>query len=318
MLRDAIGRDWQCGTVQVDLNLPGRLGAFYIDEHSNKVTPVMLHRAMFGSLERFIGILIEHYAGHLPLWLSPLQAVVATITDDADDYAREVVAAAQRVGLRVEADLRNEKINYKVREHSLAKVPVLLVVGQQGSGRAHRVDPPPRQRGPERDAARRRARRPRGRGGRAGCQKDEAGGVGGRVNRVRVPDAVQRAAAQTRRRNLQKPDCTLRSGAPLIRDRHGSERSRVCSATFRFAHAALRPGHPLERIPIGSNCDSHFSGTCANERLRDASGFGQQSRCRLARGFVRAAPWGSQSQRSSGLAGGFGSTKRSSGDGAKR
>jgi threonyl-tRNA synthetase len=131
VLRDAIGRDTQCGTVQVDLNMPGRLGAFYIDEHSNKITPVMLHRAMFGSLERFTGIMIEHYAGHLPLWLSPLQAVIATITSDADDYAREVIAAAQRAGLRVEGDLRNEKINYKVREHSLAKVPVLLVVGRK-------------------------------------------------------------------------------------------------------------------------------------------------------------------------------------------
>ena len=131
VLRDAIGRDWQCGTVQVDLNMPGRLGAFYIDEHSNKVTPVMLHRAMFGSLERFIGILIEHHGGHLPLWLSPLQAVVATITDDADAYARDVIAAAQQLGLRVEGDLRNAKINYKVREHSLAKVPALLVVGRK-------------------------------------------------------------------------------------------------------------------------------------------------------------------------------------------
>ena len=131
VLRDAIGRDWQCGTVQVDLNLPGRLGAFYIDEHSNKVTPVMLHRAMFGSLERFTGILIEHYAGHLPLWLSPVQAVVATITSDADAFAREALEAARKMGLRVEADLRNEKINYKVREHSLAKVPALLVVGKK-------------------------------------------------------------------------------------------------------------------------------------------------------------------------------------------
>jgi len=131
VLRDAIGRDWQCGTLQVDLNLPGRLGAFYIDEHSNKVTPVMLHRAMFGSLERFTGILIEHYAGHLPLWLSPLQGVVATITDDANDYAHDVIAAARRLGLRVDGDLRNEKINYKVREHSLAKVPALLVVGKK-------------------------------------------------------------------------------------------------------------------------------------------------------------------------------------------
>ena len=131
VLRDAIGRDWQCGTLQVDLNMPGRLGAFYIDEHSNKVTPVMLHRAMFGSLERFTGIMIEHYAGHLPLWLSPVQALIATITSDADDYAREAVDAARKRGLRVASDLRNEKINYKVREHSLAKVPVLLVVGKK-------------------------------------------------------------------------------------------------------------------------------------------------------------------------------------------
>src|SRR5258707_6343660 len=109
--------------------MPGRLGAFYIDEHSNKVTPVMLHRAMFGSLERFTGILIEHYAGHLPLWLSPLQAVVATITQGADDYAREAIEAARQAGLRVEGDLRNEKINYKVRAHSLANVPALLVLG---------------------------------------------------------------------------------------------------------------------------------------------------------------------------------------------
>ncbi len=131
VLRDAIGRDWQCGTVQVDLNMPGRLGAFYIDEHSNKVTPVMIHRAMFGSLERFTGIMIEHYAGHLPLWLSPVQAVIATITSDADDYARETVEVARKCGLRVESDLRNEKINYKVREHSLAKIPALLVVGKK-------------------------------------------------------------------------------------------------------------------------------------------------------------------------------------------
>ncbi len=131
VLRDTIGREWQCGTVQVDLNLPGRLGAFYVDEHSSKVTPVMLHRAMFGSLERFTGILLEHYAGHLPLWLSPTQAVIATITSEADDYAREVVEAARGQGLRVEADLRNETINYKVREHSLAKIPALLVVGKK-------------------------------------------------------------------------------------------------------------------------------------------------------------------------------------------
>src|SRR5512144_444428 len=111
--------------------MPGRLGAFYIAPDGEKKLPVMIHRAMFGSLERFTGILIEHYAGHFPLWLAPTQAVVATIVSEADDYAREVVASARRLGLRVEADLRNEKINYKVREHSLAKVPVLLVVGKK-------------------------------------------------------------------------------------------------------------------------------------------------------------------------------------------
>ncbi len=131
VLRDAIGRDWQCGTLQVDFNLPGRFGAFYIGPNSEKVTPVMLHQAMFGSLERFTGILIENFAGHLPLWLSPVQAVVATITEEADDYALELIAEARRMGLRVEGDLRNEKINYKVREHSLAKIPVLLVVGRK-------------------------------------------------------------------------------------------------------------------------------------------------------------------------------------------
>jgi threonyl-tRNA synthetase len=137
VLRDAIGRDWQCGTIQVDLNLPGRLGAFYIAPSGEKVVPVMLHRAMFGSLERFIGILIEHYAGHLPLWLVPVQATVCTITSDADSYATDLVYAATRAGLRVEADLRNEKITYKVREHSLAKIPLLLVVGKkEAAGRS--------------------------------------------------------------------------------------------------------------------------------------------------------------------------------------
>src|SRR5207248_8768649 len=131
VLRDAIGRDWQCGTIQVDFFMPGRLGAFYIDEHSRKVTPVMLHRAMFGSLERFTGILIEHYAGHFPLWLAPVQAVICTITSDADDYARAALKAAERAGLRAELDLRNEKITYKVREHSVAKIPILLVVGKK-------------------------------------------------------------------------------------------------------------------------------------------------------------------------------------------
>jgi threonyl-tRNA synthetase len=131
VLRDAIGRDWQCGTTQVDLNLPERLGAFYIAPSGEKVVPVMIHQANFGSLERFIGILIEHHAGHLPLWLSPTQAMVCTITSDADAYAGDVLAAARKAGLRVEADLRNEKITYKVREHSLAKAPVLLVVGKK-------------------------------------------------------------------------------------------------------------------------------------------------------------------------------------------
>jgi threonyl-tRNA synthetase len=131
VLRDAIGRDWQCGTTQVDFNLPERFDAFYIAPDGSKKTPVMIHRAICGSMERFLGVLLEHYAGHLPLWLSPVQAVVATITSDADDYAKELTAAALRAGLRVESDLRNEKINYKVREHSHAKVPVLLVVGRK-------------------------------------------------------------------------------------------------------------------------------------------------------------------------------------------
>ena len=130
-LRDAIGREWQCGTTQVDFNLPGRFGAFYIAADSEKTTPVMIHRAMFGSLERFTGILIEHFAGHLPLWLSPVQATICTITQDGDDYALEMAALARKAGLRVETDLRNEKITYKVREHSLAKIPVLLVIGRK-------------------------------------------------------------------------------------------------------------------------------------------------------------------------------------------
>jgi threonyl-tRNA synthetase len=131
VLRDAIGRDWQCGTVQVDLNMPERLGAYYIGADGEKTVPVMIHRAMFGSLERFTGILVEHHAGHLPLWLSPVQAVVATIVSDANEYAETVLAALKAAGLRAEADLRNEKINYKVREHSVAKVPVILVAGKR-------------------------------------------------------------------------------------------------------------------------------------------------------------------------------------------
>jgi threonyl-tRNA synthetase len=130
-LRDAIGREWQCGTTQVDFNLPERFGAFYVDADGQKKTPVMIHRAICGSMERFTGILIEHFAGHFPLWLAPTQVVVATITSDADDYAANVVRELKAAGLRAELDLRNEKINLKVREHSLAKVPVLLVAGKK-------------------------------------------------------------------------------------------------------------------------------------------------------------------------------------------
>ncbi len=129
VLRDAIGRDWQCGTLQVDLNLPERLGAFYIASDGEKHIPVMLHRAIFGSLERFTGILIEHHAGHFPLWLAPLQIMVTTITSEADGYAQEVRDTLRAAGLRADVDLRNEKINYKVREHSLAKVPAIIAVG---------------------------------------------------------------------------------------------------------------------------------------------------------------------------------------------
>ncbi len=130
-LTDAIGRTWQVGTIQSDRMLPERLDASYIGEDGDKHRPVMLHRAIFGSYERFIGILIEHFAGKLPVWLAPVQAVVATIVSDADDYAGEVAARLKAAGIRVESDLRNEKINYKVREHSLAKVPHLLVVGKR-------------------------------------------------------------------------------------------------------------------------------------------------------------------------------------------
>ena len=131
VLRDAIGRDWQCGTLQVDFVLPERLDATYIAEDGEKARPVMLHRAILGSFERFLGILIENYAGRFPLWLAPVQAVVTTITSDADDYAHEVVAACRAAGLRVEIDTRNEKINYKIREHSHLHVPAILVVGRR-------------------------------------------------------------------------------------------------------------------------------------------------------------------------------------------
>jgi len=131
VLRDALGRDWQCGTLQVDFVLPERLDAHYIGEDGQRHRPVMLHRAILGSMERFIAILIEEYSGRFPLWLAPVQAVVATITDEANSYAEEVRAACEAAGLRARVDLSNEKINYKVREHSLAKIPALLVVGKR-------------------------------------------------------------------------------------------------------------------------------------------------------------------------------------------
>ena len=130
-VRDAIGREWQLGTLQADLNLPERFDISYIGEDGEKHRPIMLHRALFGSLERFTGIMIEHYAGKFPFWLAPLQVVVATITDDGKEYAQEVFKALKKAGIRVEMDLRNEKINYKVREHSLKKVPVMLVIGKR-------------------------------------------------------------------------------------------------------------------------------------------------------------------------------------------
>ncbi|QCI68114.1 threonine--tRNA ligase [Phreatobacter stygius] len=131
VLRDAIGREWQCGTTQVDFNLPERFGAFYIGPDGEKTTPVMIHRAICGSMERFIGILIEHYAGHFPFWFAPKQVIICPITSEADDYGLEVLAACRKAGLRADADLRNEKISYKVREHSLGKVPVILAVGKK-------------------------------------------------------------------------------------------------------------------------------------------------------------------------------------------
>jgi threonyl-tRNA synthetase len=130
-LTDAIGRTWQCGTLQLDFNLPKRLDASYTAEDGSKQCPVMLHRAILGTLERFLGILIEHYAGKFPLWMAPIQAVVATIVSDADPYALEVDHALKEAGIRAETDLRNEKINYKVREHSIVKVPFLLVAGRR-------------------------------------------------------------------------------------------------------------------------------------------------------------------------------------------
>jgi len=131
VLRDAIGRDWQCGTLQVDLNLPSRLGASYVASDGSKKVPVMLHRALFGSLERFIGILIEHYAGKLPLWLAPVQAVILPIASEFDSYAKKIFEQCTKEGINTEVDLKNQKINYKIREHSLSKIPLLLICGQK-------------------------------------------------------------------------------------------------------------------------------------------------------------------------------------------
>ncbi|MFL2898052.1 MAG: threonine--tRNA ligase [Candidatus Pelagibacter sp.] len=131
VLRDAIGRDWQCGTLQVDLNLPNRLGATFVDKDGTKKVPVMLHRALFGSLERFIGILIEHYAGKLPFWISPLQAVIIPISDEFDDYAKKIFKLVSQSGINCEIDLKNHNLNYKIREHSLSKVPLLLICGKK-------------------------------------------------------------------------------------------------------------------------------------------------------------------------------------------
>lgn len=130
-VRDAIGRTWQCGTLQLDFNLPERLDANYIGEDGNKHRPVMLHRAILGSLERFIGVMIESYAGKLPLWLAPTQCVIATIVTDAEPYAEELQKQMQELGLRTELDLRNEKISYKIREHSVQKVPYIFVIGKR-------------------------------------------------------------------------------------------------------------------------------------------------------------------------------------------
>ena len=129
VLRDAIGRDWQCGTLQIDLNLPNRLNSTYIDTNGEKKIPVMLHRAMLGSIERFVGILIEHYSGKLPLWLSPIQVGVLTISSEQNDYGKEIIKLLAKNQIRSIIDDRNEKINYKIREHSLSKLPILLICG---------------------------------------------------------------------------------------------------------------------------------------------------------------------------------------------
>jgi hypothetical protein len=202
-LTDAIGRQWQCGTFQVDPNLPTRLGAEYVGEDGASTGPYMLHRAILGSFERFIGILIENYAGRLPFWLAPRQVVVASIVSDADPYVREVVEALTAAGIRAEADTRNEKINYKVREHSVGKVPVILALGMKeveaarsrsaGSGAEHQVVLPlgeavtqlAQRHGPRPAGLRRRPARP----------------------------GIKAAAAQAGRRPVGKRDLASRSGA---------------------------------------------------------------------------------------------------------
>jgi len=131
VLRDAIGRDWQCGTLQVDLNLPGRLGASFVDKDGTKKVPVMLHRALFGSLERFIGILIEHYAGKLPFWITPLQAMIIPVSDEFNSYAKEAYQKIKDAGISCEVDLKNHNLNYKIREHSMSKIPLLLICGKK-------------------------------------------------------------------------------------------------------------------------------------------------------------------------------------------
>ena len=131
VLRDAIGRDWQCGTLQVDLNLPERLNASYVDKHGNKKIPVMLHRALFGSLERFIGILIEHYSGKFPFWISPLQVVIIPVSEDFEEYAVKVSNKIKKSGISSFVDLKKHNLNYKIREHSLAKIPLLLICGKK-------------------------------------------------------------------------------------------------------------------------------------------------------------------------------------------
>ena len=130
-MRDAIGRDWQCGTLQVDFNLPGRLGASYVDRDGTKKVPVMIHRALFGSLERFIGILIENYAGKFPFWISPLQTMVIPISEEFNDYAIKVCEKIKNSGMSSSVDLKNNNLNYKIRDHSLAKIPILLICGKK-------------------------------------------------------------------------------------------------------------------------------------------------------------------------------------------